>query len=128
MAELPKIKVDPKHPDSHPGWKNAVKKGKANLPKLKFENEAQKSDYLKAVAKNPNNVPGLPIFYPPESLGTFTGFAGIDIEKKDMLPCGRKWIHASYSDKGEGTYKCFGCNCNGYKENDLTVDKPIVNA
>lgn len=123
----PKIKVDPKVPSSHPDWEKAVAKGKANFDKLKFETEGQKRDYLREVAKNPNNVPGLPIFYPPQSLGVFSGFLGIDVEKKDILPCGEKWIHASYSDKGEGTYKCFGCNCQGYKEADLTVDKPLLN-
>jgi len=121
-VNTPKIKVDPKNPASHPDWERAVAKGKENLPKMKFESEGQKKDYLKAVATNRNNVPGLPAFFPPESLGTFTGFGGIDVVKKDMLPCGKKWVHAVYQDNGEGTYKCFGCNCQGYKESDLTTN------
>ena len=117
-----KIKVDPKTPESHPNYKAAAEKAKKNLPKMKFENEAQKRDYLKAVGKNRNNLPGLPVFYPPESIGTFTGFAGIDIEKKDMLPCGKVWVHAKYDDKGVATYKCAGCNCEGFKEENLLTN------
>ncbi len=116
-------KVDPKHPESHPGYASAVKKGEQNLSKLKFDSEAQKSDYMKAVASNPNNVPGLPVFYPPLGLGTFSGFSGIDVVKKDMLPCGKKWAHATYGEGGVATYRCGkGCTCEGYKEEDLTAE------
>jgi hypothetical protein len=126
IAKRSKIKIDPKHPEStDPTYAAAVEKGKKNFPKMKFENETQKQDYLKAVKSNPGNVVGMPLFFPPLSTGTFTGFSGIDVEKKDMLPCGKKWIHASYDNKGNGTYKCFGCNCQGYKEPDLTVDKSV---
>lgn len=121
-----KHKVNPRDPaHTDPTYPAAVEKGRKNFSKMKFENEAQKKDYLKAVESNPGNVVGLPNFFPPLSTGTFNGFAGIDIEKKDMLPCGKRWMHASYDDKGNATYKCTGCNCDGFKEEDLTVDKPV---
>jgi len=127
ITPKPKQKVDPKNPASHPDWAKAVKKGEENLPKMKFESEGQKRDYLREVAKNPNNVPGLPIFYPPQGLGTFSGYSGIDTVKRDMLPCGKRWMKASYDGDGKGTYKCSGCTCQGYKETDLTIDNNQVN-
>lgn len=39
---------------------------------MKFENDSARRDYLKRIAKNPNNVPGLPEFYPPLSTRSFT--------------------------------------------------------
>ena len=123
IARQSKHKIDPKHPQStDPTYAAAVAKGKENYPKMKFENEAQRKEYLKAVDLNPGNVVGMPVFFPRLSTGTFTGFTGIDIEKKDMLPCGKKWIYAKYDVKGEGTYKCHGCNCQGFKNHDLSVD------
>lgn len=35
---------------------------------MKFENEGQRQDYERQVKANPNNIPGLPVFYPPEKL------------------------------------------------------------
>jgi len=59
------VRVDPKHPQTHPGYRDALRVGKENLSRMTFENEAAKRDYMKRVAANPNNVPGIPDFYPP---------------------------------------------------------------
>ncbi len=58
-------RVDPRRPETHPGYKDAVKYGRENLPHMRFENGAERRDYMKAVAANPNNVAGIPAFYPP---------------------------------------------------------------
>ena len=116
----PTQKVDPKHPQSHPGYKAAVKKAEEKLPTLQFKSEGERKDYMRAVNSNPNNLPGLPAFYPPLSMGVFSGFVGVDVEKKDMLPCGKKWIRARYDDKGEGTYYCSDRDCPGFKADQLT--------
>lgn len=116
-------KVDPKTPESHPGYKAAAAKAKAGMEKMKFESEGQKKDYLRAVARNPNNIPGLPVFYPPLSMGVFSGFSGINVEEKmDMLPCGKVWSKATYGENGTN-YKCQGCQCSGYSSDHLTVRK-----
>lgn len=61
------------HPERHPGYSAAVEAGRRNLAtgRMKFENEAEKRDYMRAVRSNPNNVPGLPTFYPPEQIRSF---------------------------------------------------------
>lgn len=64
-------KVDPKDPKTSPGWSQAVEAGRARLPNMKFESEGQRRDYEKAVSANPNNVMGLPPFYPPQQLRMF---------------------------------------------------------
>ena len=64
-------KIDPKRPESNPEYGRALQAAKIRGPQMKFENEAQKRDYMKAVAANPNNIPGLPTFYPPESIKMF---------------------------------------------------------
>jgi hypothetical protein len=42
----------------------AEAKGKQQLAKMKFENDAQRRDYEKSVLANPMNVNGLPPFFP----------------------------------------------------------------
>lgn len=53
-----------------PNYEERVRKGKLRMANgdLKFNNEADKRDYERRVASNPNNVPGLPAFFPPLTL------------------------------------------------------------
>jgi hypothetical protein len=53
---------------NHPDYDRAVKTGRklweqksAQMP------ESLQRDYLRIVSQNPNNVPGLPAFYPPDN-------------------------------------------------------------
>lgn len=73
-------RVDPKRPQSHPGYEAAVRAGKKRASQLKFENEAAHRDYMKALEKNPNNVYGMPPFYPP--LPNPRSF--VSIEKREL--------------------------------------------
>jgi hypothetical protein len=70
MRESPR-RVNPKDPRSHPDYARAVEAGKKKLAMMSFENEAQRRDYEKSISANPNNVMGLPNFYPPEELKSF---------------------------------------------------------
>jgi hypothetical protein len=66
-----KPRINPKDPTAHPGYARAVAAGKSRLGKMEFENAAQRADYERSVRANPNNVMGLPNFYPPEELKSF---------------------------------------------------------
>ena len=61
-------KVDPKDARTSPNHEKALAVGQANMKQWeaegRFESEGQRQDYLKEVAKNPHNVPGLPVFFP----------------------------------------------------------------
>lgn len=72
MKQSPR-KLDPKFPASDPNWEKSIQHGKSRLKRIegKFENEAQRRDYDRAVASNPNNVPGLPPVYPPDKIVVF---------------------------------------------------------
>lgn len=79
------------HPSRHPDYERAVKAGKERLPKLKFENEAAKRDYLWYASQNENNVPGLPEFFPPVKARS-TGFGDGSMPQ---LTCGHKAVRSS---------------------------------
>ncbi len=55
-------------PSRDPERKLAEKKAAEGRKRMKFENEAQERDYMKAVNANPNNIPGLPTFFPPTTI------------------------------------------------------------
>jgi hypothetical protein len=61
-------RVDPRKPESHPEYEHIRKVGHGNVDAFRkqFESEAQWNDYKKQVNSNPNNVLGLPAFYPPD--------------------------------------------------------------
>lgn len=63
-------------PRRHPDYEKARRKGEQSWKqgKMKFENEAQKRDYLKQVESNPVNVIGLPCFAPPLELKSYISF------------------------------------------------------
>ena len=68
ITRKPTQRVDPKHPEStDPNFERDRRRGEANWGNMqkKFENDAEKRDYLRAVASNPGNVLGVPPFYPP---------------------------------------------------------------
>jgi hypothetical protein len=54
----------PDHPSRDPERAKAEEKGKSRLAKMKFADEGEKRQYEKAVEANPNNVMGLPPFFP----------------------------------------------------------------
>jgi hypothetical protein len=58
-------RVDPKRPESHPGYEKALRVSKKLAKKMEFETEGAKRDYYRALEKNPANLPGMPMFYPP---------------------------------------------------------------
>lgn len=64
-------KRNPKDPRSNPNYERAVAAGKRRLSTMQFESEAQRKDYERSIASNPNNVMGLPNFFPPEQLKSF---------------------------------------------------------
>jgi len=72
--------------------------------KLKFENDAERRDYEKAVKSNSNNVMGLPTFFPPAQMPVVAGFG--DGKPTEALPCGDKWVKAVYHDNGTKTLIC----------------------
>ena len=77
MKESPR-RINPRDPKSNPGYARAVEAGKKRLSTMQFESEAQRRDYERSVSSNPNNVMGLPNFYPPEQLKSFMN----DIKKQ----------------------------------------------
>lgn len=66
-------KYDPKRPQGHPNYQRAVERGNQLFPQMKFHSEAHKRDYLRAVDANPNNVPGMPLFYTALTTRTVVG-------------------------------------------------------
>lgn len=55
-------------PSRDPDYKAAVKAGEERAKTMKFESDSQKRDYERRIAANPNNVYGLPDFYPAKTL------------------------------------------------------------
>ena len=55
------------HPSEDTNYAERVAKGKLRIARgdLQFQNDAERRDYEKRVASNPNNVPGMPAFFPP---------------------------------------------------------------
>ncbi len=60
-------------PRRHPSYERDRRKGEQlwKAGKMKFENEAQKRDYLKRVNANPANVVGIPAFAPPLEIKSY---------------------------------------------------------
>lgn len=90
------MKVDPKTPESHPDYKKSVNAGRRAMAAgdLTFNDRGDEERYWKAVKSNPNNVPGLPAFYPPLKLPKISGFG--DGNPTEELPCGHRWVHKRY--------------------------------
>lgn len=91
-------------PRRHPDYEKARKKGEQlwKAGKMKFENEAQKRDYLKRVASNEGNVLGIPAFFPPTQIKSFiyTPLKSEDTMDNQIShkPCGHPWVAANYKD------------------------------
>lgn len=74
------------HPSRNPDWERAVEIGKREFAKMEFRSEGEKRDYLRNVYANPNNVPGLPEFYPPVKIrSAVSGFGNMP-----TMACGHK--------------------------------------
>jgi hypothetical protein len=82
-------RVDPKDPNTNPAYHKMLEKADMAKSHLKFENEADERDYRKSIEANPNNVYGLPAFYPPLKIKPSCGFG--DGARTEKLPCGHSW-------------------------------------
>jgi hypothetical protein len=74
------------HPNRNPDYERAVARGMADYSSMKFENEAERRDYLRRIDSNPNNVPGLPEFYPPEKIRSVGGLG----HPMPVMNCGHR--------------------------------------
>lgn len=70
--------TNPNDPTDHPGYKEMMSKAPERMAKMSFENDAEKRDYMKRVNANPNNVPGLPAFFPATKIASFLNSTGGD--------------------------------------------------
>jgi hypothetical protein len=59
-----------RHPNDDPNRQRflSVAKRRVETGQVKFESEGQRMDYERRVNSNPNNIYGLPEFFPPEVL------------------------------------------------------------
>ena len=73
-------------PSRDPDRKRAEAKGKQQLAKMKFENDAQRRDYEKAVKANEQNVLGLPNFFPPTVIKSSFSGVGWNCETQKHRP------------------------------------------
>ena len=88
-------------PSRDPERKMAEAKGKQQLAKMKFENDAQRRDYEKSVLANEQNVMGIPPFFPPTVIKSSFSGATWNCEMK-----GHRWSNTQekfclscYTDK-----------------------------
>jgi hypothetical protein len=82
-------RVDPKDPKTNPAYAKMLEKAEVAKHHLKFENEAEQRDYERDIKSNPNNVYGLPAFYPAEKIKPQCGIG--EGKPTEMLPCGHQW-------------------------------------
>ncbi len=82
-------RVDPKDPKTNPAYHKMLAKAEIGKANLKFENEAEERDYRKNIESNPNNVYGMPAFYPPLKIKPSCGFG--EGRSTEILPCGHMW-------------------------------------
>lgn len=77
-------------PQDSPDYNECVKVGKEQWKQMEgsFESEGEKRDYLKAVEANPNNVVGMPPFYPPVRIRSAGGIG--PGARARTLPCGHR--------------------------------------
>jgi hypothetical protein len=68
-------------PQDRPDYQRALAVGEKRLAtgKMSFESEGQRRDYMRSVSANPNNVPGLPAFFPPEQVRSFVAMQAQEI-------------------------------------------------
>jgi hypothetical protein len=70
-VKTPKERAD--HPTRQRWWKDGLKTATRRQKTMKFENAAEETDYRKMVNRNPNNIYGLPAFYPAIEIKSFVG-------------------------------------------------------
>lgn len=114
-------RVDPKKPETNPEYGTAVRAGRERLESGEVmrecgSNKAMFNDYMQLVRSNPNNVPGLPPFYPPMQTRVFVDVSGKTVEEADTeddgrdwltLPCDHTWNSVTYNTDGSlRTYRC----------------------
>lgn len=102
----PKRKIT--HPNDDPARKETLRKAEARVKSgaLNFESEGARKDYERAINANPNNVYGMPEFFPPEVLKS-KGFG--EGKKADTLPCGHTWSRIKYVQDKKVAVKVYQC-------------------
>jgi len=84
-------KVDPKHPEStDPTWKQAYLEGQRRIKQGRLEeqfgnNGEQKDWYMNRIKSNPQNVMGLPPFYPPIHIRSFIPLIEDNVSEEQKL-------------------------------------------
>ena len=107
-------RVSRSDPATHPDYMRAVEAGKRNWAKMKFENEAQKRDYLRQVESNPHNVVGLPPFYPPDIPREFVSMENRDLTDEEKL--------ANFRQNSARKMDLFCTTCNQVQSHIVGVD------
>lgn len=91
--------IDPKHPEStDPNWSRAYAKGQESLARgtFKIGDPGEREAYRKALKSNPQNVPGIPAFFPPLRIPPMVVPDASDIGEEERLR--RRVIDALYAD------------------------------
>lgn len=83
-------------PRRHPSYEMARRKGEKRWKegKMKFENEAQKNDYLKRVKANDGNVLGMPTFFPPTEIKSY-----ISMPEEENKPMSVQEMHEMVKER-----------------------------
>ena len=99
-----RVKIDAKDPKSNPDYEFCKRSAARSAKKLKFANRGEEDQYNKAVAANPNNIYGLPAFYPPLQIAPSHGFG--EGKPAEILPCGHPWCRVKVNDRFKLIYSC----------------------
>ena len=79
------LKIDPRHPEStDPDYAKDKRKADELYRNMKFDSEAQRADYLRAVKSNPGNMAGLPILYPPLQIRSYVTGLNLGRERTEQ--------------------------------------------
>jgi hypothetical protein len=89
IIKQPERRIDPKDPKTNPAHIKMLEKADIAKQHLKFENDAEQRDYERDIKSNPNNVYGMPAFYPPEKIKPSSGIG--EGRPTETLPCGHQW-------------------------------------
>ena len=81
---------------------------------IKFKDKGEEENYWKKINANPNNVPYLPEFFPPQEIKEFFGdmsyheeYVVIEGQRNEtLLPCGEEWVNITIKGDGKTLYTC----------------------
>jgi hypothetical protein len=88
-------RIDPRQPETNPNYQRSLEVGLDNYKSMKFESDGQRNDYMRAVKSNPNNVPGVPPFYPPARIISKIAFHDKAVE--DTRTVGERLLEESFT-------------------------------